>query len=104
MNYEYENDQASEVTDALLRHNFGRNEARRADIRFVGRFVGSGEEGYGHLNSFRLHFVIMAVEKAEAVPPDIPWPWEIKNKTSAENLTAASRIIRLCQELVGKEF
>lgn len=78
MDYEYDNDQASEVTDALLRRNFGRNETRRAYVTAVGRFNGPSKEGYGHLNSFRLHFVVMTVEKAEAVPPDVPWPWEIK--------------------------
>ena len=78
VDYEYENDQASRVTAPLLRDNFGKNEARRANVTVIGRFSGPRREGYGHLNSLRFHFLVMSVEKAEAVPPNVPWPSEIQ--------------------------
>lgn len=78
MDYEYENDQASEVTNAFLRRNGGKNEARRANVTIVGRFDGPSKTGYGHLSTLRFHFLIMAVEKAEAVRPDVPWPLDVK--------------------------
>jgi hypothetical protein len=33
----------------------------------VGRFEGPSENGYGHLNGYRFQFVMMRVEKAEAI-------------------------------------
>ena len=78
IDYEFENDQAFEVTDSLLSRDFGKNTIRRAHLTLVGRLRGPSKEGYGHLNTHRLQFLIMAVEKAEPVASDVPWPWAVK--------------------------
>lgn len=79
IDFEFENDQASKTLGPLLDRSLGKDKPRRANITVVGRFDGPSKEGYGHLNSFRFHFLIMAVEKAEPTPPDVPWSWESKN-------------------------
>lgn len=44
----------------------------RARATMVGRFDASAKNGYGHLNQYHFLFTIMRVEKAEAVPSDLP--------------------------------
>ena len=75
--FETHNSQSSEGLEAVL-GDLVRGKARRANATVIGEFDGSLKEGYGHLDSFRFSFVIMAVEKAEPVPPDVPWPWKTK--------------------------
>jgi len=72
----FENDQAREVLEPLL--PVGKGRTGRANATVVGRFEGPNKEGYGHLNSLPFRFVIIAVEKAGAVPPDVPWLWYVK--------------------------
>ncbi len=79
IDFEFENDQASKTLGPLIDRSLGKNKPRRSNVTVVGRFEGPSKEGYGHLNSFRFHFLIMAVEKAEPTPPEVPWPWETKN-------------------------
>jgi len=85
IDYEFENHQAFEVTDSLLSRDFGKNAVRRARLTLVGQLRGPSKQGYGHLNTRRLQFLIMAVEKAEPVVADVPWPWAVKNNGSATN-------------------
>ena len=44
----------------------------RARAIMVGRFNASAKAGYGHLNGYHFLFTIMHVEKAAAVPDDLP--------------------------------
>lgn len=71
IDYEFEDHQAFGVTDSLLSRDFGKNTIRRARLTLVGRVRGPSREGYGHLNTSRLQFLILAVEKAEGVLPNL---------------------------------
>ena len=79
IDFEFENDQASKTLGPLLDRSLGKDKPRRVNVTVVGRFDGPSKKGYGHLNSFRFHFLIMAVEKTDPTPSDVPWPWETKN-------------------------
>jgi hypothetical protein len=80
MDYEYESERASKVTAALLRDNFGRNDRRRARVSLIGRFDADDTLRYGHLNGLRFRFLVMKVEKAQPVPPDVEWPFEVRKQ------------------------
>ena len=73
MDFEFDNNKAYETLAPLM--PVGRDDQGQVNVTIVGRFDGPSKEGYGHLNASRFHFLIMAVEKAEAVPPEVPWPW-----------------------------
>jgi len=45
--------------------------AYRVSAIYIGRLVGPGK--YGHLDSFRYEFRIRRVEKAMAIPDNVPW-------------------------------
>jgi hypothetical protein len=49
-----------------------RHYSGRAKATMVGRFDASDKNGYGHLNQYHFQFTIMRVERAEAVPSDVP--------------------------------
>lgn len=44
----------------------------RARATMIGRFDASDKNGYGHLNQYHFQFTIKRVERAEAVPGDVP--------------------------------
>jgi hypothetical protein len=74
---EFDSQETLEKVWPLLDFSLGRHAPRRAKVTVVGQFDGPNKEGYGHLNSFRFHFRVMAVEKAEAVPAAVPGPWDV---------------------------
>jgi hypothetical protein len=80
---QFDNQQTLEKVGPLLDVSKGRHVPRRAKVTLVGHFQGPSEEGYGHLSRFRFHFRAMAVEKAEAVPSDVPGPWEDKKAVTS---------------------
>ena len=70
-----DNEEVWKTLFPFLEPTLEKNFPTRARITAVGRFDGPRKEGYGHLSSFRVHFQIMAVEKMEAVNPEVPSPW-----------------------------
>lgn len=81
---EYGNKEAFMALDDGLNAFRGNNRATRVNATLVGRFDGASKEGLGHLDGFNFQFYIMAVETIEAVPAEVPWPWELKSAAGVE--------------------
>lgn len=48
--------------------------AARAEVGLLGRLVADGPKRFGHLDQFRMKFVIIKVERAKPVSPKTAWP------------------------------
>lgn len=58
--------------------------AGRAHLSIVGRFVGPGPRRFGHLDQFRLKFVILRIEQVKGVPSKTAWPRATRSTDSLE--------------------
>lgn len=75
---EYGNKEAFITLDDALNAFRGGHRATRVNATLVGRFDVASKEGVGHLNGFKFQFSIIAVENVQAVPSEIPWPWQLE--------------------------
>lgn len=60
--------------ESLLNAKSPNHQAERAEVTLLGHLVGPGPKRFGHLDQFRMKFVITRVEAAKPVPPKTAWP------------------------------
>ncbi len=72
--------------ESLLRVRSPNEQAGRAQVSLIGRLIAPGLKRFGHLDQFRMKFVITSVEDAKPVSPKTAWPSIDSSDTSADRM------------------
>lgn len=72
--------------ESLLRATSLDHQAGRAEVRLLGRLVAEGPKRFGHLDQFRMKFVIMKVDGVKPVSSKTAWPSISGTDTSADRI------------------
>lgn len=60
--------------ESILKIKSSKHSAGRAEIAVLGRFIAPGGKRFGHLDQFRMKFVIIRIEHVTSVSHDTTWP------------------------------
>lgn len=82
---------------SVLTVKSSRHAAGRAQVVVLGRFIGPGGKRFGHLDQFRMKFIILRVEQARSVSHNTPWP--LSNGVGGD-VSEAEQTVRY----INKEF
>lgn len=68
------NQEIDKQLESLLSASSTDQQAGRAQVTVVGRLIAPGPKRFGHLDQFRMKFVILGLEGAKPVSSNIAWP------------------------------